>query len=54
MMSWTINTHTAKRRPVTGMRNVAYVAGLSLSPTIFGGALGQRDTRFEDSRHIKF
>jgi hypothetical protein len=52
MMSWTKNRYSAKRHPVTGMRGAAY--GPSLSPSIFGGALGQKDTRFEDSRYKTF
>jgi hypothetical protein len=54
MMSWTKNRYTAKRHPVTGMRGVAYAGPSSLPTGIFGGALGQKDTRFEDSRYIKF
>jgi hypothetical protein len=54
MTSWTHNRYNAKRHPVSGMRSAAYVADLSLSPTsIVGGKLGQKDTRFEDSRYIR-
>ncbi len=53
MMSWTYTEHTAKRQPSVGMRGVACLLSLSLSPiNTFGGALGQRTTSI-DSRHIR-
>jgi hypothetical protein len=55
MMSWIQNRYTARRHPGMGMRGVAYAASLSSSPTnVVGGTLGRKDTRFEDSRYIRF